>query len=319
MATSTAANTTDETNCANCSKAESDECKLKRCTACKTVRYCSRDCQVAHRPMHKKACKKRAAELFDKELFKDPPEREECPICLIPLPYNEDGLVFHACCGKVVCFGCVHANMKETIRSGNYSESKCPFCRTPASNTDKGMIDKLHKGVERDDAASMKEMAMEYKHGTTGIKKDLAKAIELFLKAGKLGCADAYAQLGNMYRDGNGVEENPRKAKHYYELGAIGGSLNARHNLGCLEYKIFGNDERSYKHFLICAKAGLETSMESVKKGYAVGDVTKDEYAEALRAYQKQHDETKSAMRDEALVYKTNRSLYFENLKDLLS
>ena len=53
--------------CANCGKGE--ECSgdlLKSCTACKMVKYCNRDCQIAHRPQHKKACKKRAAELHDK-------------------------------------------------------------------------------------------------------------------------------------------------------------------------------------------------------------------------------------------------------------
>ena len=32
---------------------------------------------------HKKECKKRAAELYDEKLFKDPPPPDECPICLL--------------------------------------------------------------------------------------------------------------------------------------------------------------------------------------------------------------------------------------------
>ena len=42
--------------CSNCSKrgAETD---LKRCSECKLVKYCSRNCQVAHWPMHKLGCK----------------------------------------------------------------------------------------------------------------------------------------------------------------------------------------------------------------------------------------------------------------------
>lgn len=39
---------------------------------------------------HKKACERRAAEiaaeLYDEKLFKEV-EPEECPICLLPLPY----------------------------------------------------------------------------------------------------------------------------------------------------------------------------------------------------------------------------------------
>ena len=61
---------TDEEDdmCACCGKDDSDG--LKTCTACKMVKYCNRDCQIAHRPKHKKACRKRAAEMHDIELFK---------------------------------------------------------------------------------------------------------------------------------------------------------------------------------------------------------------------------------------------------------
>ena len=59
--TSTSENNTSST-CANCGKGEDSSIKLKACAACKLVKYCNRECQIAHRPQHKKACKKRAAE-----------------------------------------------------------------------------------------------------------------------------------------------------------------------------------------------------------------------------------------------------------------
>ena len=77
------------TTCANCGKGEESACDLKACTACKLVKYCNRECQIAHRPQHKKACKKRAAELHDEALFKEPPPREDCPICFLTLPLDE--------------------------------------------------------------------------------------------------------------------------------------------------------------------------------------------------------------------------------------
>ena len=55
--------------CAACGK-EGDS--LKACTACKLVKYCNRDCQISHRKQHKKECKKRAAEIYDEKLFKQP-------------------------------------------------------------------------------------------------------------------------------------------------------------------------------------------------------------------------------------------------------
>ena len=64
--------------CANCGKGEESSGDLKACTACKMVKYCNRNCQIAHRPQHKKACKKRAAELYDAALFEELAP-EECP------------------------------------------------------------------------------------------------------------------------------------------------------------------------------------------------------------------------------------------------
>ena len=60
--------------CAACGKEEGGD-SLKACTACKLEKYCNRDCQIAHRPQHKKACKKRAAEILNEGTpppFKEP-------------------------------------------------------------------------------------------------------------------------------------------------------------------------------------------------------------------------------------------------------
>ena len=51
--------------CANCGKGEESNVDLKACSACQLVKYCNRECQLAHRPQHKKECKKRAAELHE--------------------------------------------------------------------------------------------------------------------------------------------------------------------------------------------------------------------------------------------------------------
>ena len=83
----------------NCGKSEENDIHLKACAACKLVKYCNRDCQIAHRPLHKKACKKRMNELHDEALVKEPPPREECPICMLPLPLSPGESVFQICCG----------------------------------------------------------------------------------------------------------------------------------------------------------------------------------------------------------------------------
>ena len=140
------------TTCANCAKAESSQ-KMHRL---------QNDCQVAHRPKHKKECKRHAAELFDEELFKDPPDGPECPICMLPLPFDLTSSQFYACCGKIICPGCVHAEFKEDIRNGKRREDcrVCAFCRASPTTTDEAEVDRLQKCVERNDAKSMEQLAI---------------------------------------------------------------------------------------------------------------------------------------------------------------
>ena len=116
--------------CANCGKGEETGITLKACTACKLVKYCNRECQIAHRPQHKRECKKRAAELHEEALFKQPPTVDDCPICFLRMPVLDTGRRYMSCCGKVVCSGCNHAPVYD--HEGNVAADACPFCRTPA-------------------------------------------------------------------------------------------------------------------------------------------------------------------------------------------
>src|SRR5210317_1197359 len=122
--------------CASCGKAEVDNVKLKNCTACKLVKYCSVECQKNHRLQHKKACKKRAAEIRDDRLFTQPDESYlgECPICCLPLPLDVKKWTCNSCCCERIRKGCAHANQKREIEQG--LQQKCAFCREPLPKTE---------------------------------------------------------------------------------------------------------------------------------------------------------------------------------------
>ena len=112
--------------CANCGTAALDDVKLKKC-ACLLVQYCGVECQKNHRPHHKKACKKRLAEVRDDRLFQQPEESYlgDCPICFLPLPLDLTKSSFMSCCSKRICDGCNIANQKrelKELRRGNRPE-----------------------------------------------------------------------------------------------------------------------------------------------------------------------------------------------------
>ena len=61
------------------------------------------------------------------------------------------------------------------------------------------------------------------------------------------------------------------------------------------------------KYFILAASAGYKKSLDGVKGGYIDGNVTKEQYANTLREYQKSQDETKSDIRDKALAARSKR------------
>eukprot|EP00984_Skeletonema_dohrnii_P004920 scaffold1734_cov84-Skeletonema_dohrnii-CCMP3373.AAC.3 len=121
--------------CASCGIAEVDEIKLKKCTTCDLVRYCSIKCQKDHRPQHNEACKNRAAALRDEILCKQPESSHlgDCPICCLPLSIYPRTCTSMACCSKRICNGCYHSNMIHELKGS--LERKCPFCRHPDPET----------------------------------------------------------------------------------------------------------------------------------------------------------------------------------------
>ena len=91
--------------CASCGK-EGNSDDMNTCNKCKTVKYCNAACKKKHRKKHKKACERRVAELHEEALFKEV-ERDECPICFLPMPIDGDENSFKSCCGKTICNGFV--------------------------------------------------------------------------------------------------------------------------------------------------------------------------------------------------------------------
>ena len=280
--------------CACCGIAENDNVTLKNCTACYLVKYCSIKCQKDHRKQHKKECKRRAAELRDELLFKQPESTHhgDCPICSLPLSLDNRLSGMMACCSKLICNGCRYANNKQEDGMGR--RQSCPFCRKHLPMTQEEFEKLRMKRVEMNDPVAIsREGAEQY------VKGNYHSAFEHLSKAAKLGDVNAHQRLGDMYRDGVGVDQNEGKMILHMEEAAIGGHPTARHNLACHEFR-HGNLERAVKHWIIAAKQGKDDSMKSLMIEFREGNVEKEVLACALRAHKAAADETKSIQRKEA-------------------
>jgi tetratricopeptide (TPR) repeat protein len=289
--------------CANCSKAAVDNIKLKICTACKLVKYCSVDCQKNHRPQHKKACKKRAAEIRDDQLFSQPDGTHygECPICCLPLPLDETKRSINTCCCKYICRGCDFANQRREIEQG--IKPRCTYCREPLPESKEEQT--YTKRVEANDPKALYEIGFMCRN-----EGDYSRAFQYFTKAAGLGDIESHFELSVLYRKEQGVEKDEKKEIYHLEEAAIGGHPGARHNLGCIEHEK-GRIDRSFQHWIIAAKLGYDESLAMVKEGFTKGLASKEEFEVALRGHQAAVDATKSDQREEAYAFYKQTGLYY--------
>ena len=283
--------------CASCGTAGGGDIKLMKCTACHLVRYCSIKCQKEHRPKHKKACKKRAAELRDELLFKQPESTHlgDCPICCLPLPLDITKSTMMTCCVQLICDGCDYAITEREILGS--LEHNCPFCRKVVPKTEDEINERLMKRIEANDPVAMRFMGTKKYHAG-----DYKAAFDYWTKGAALGDLASHYELSVMYMGGQGVEKDEKKEQHHAEQAAIGGHYDARHNLGC-EERGNGRMDRAAKHWIIAAKLGYDVSMENINGLYKAGFVSKEDFAAALRGHKAADDATKSPQREKAAAF----------------
>jgi len=234
------------------------------------------------------------AEIRDDSLFTQPDESYlgECPICCLPLSLAAKKYTINSCCCKYICDGCCHANMKREREQG--LEMRCPYCREPIPKTKEEAINIAMKRVEANDPIGLCQVGAWYNE-----EGDYETANEYYTKAAALGDVTAHHNLSVLYRKGLGVEKDLKKELYHLEEAAIGGHSKARHNLGCYENDN-GRVDRATRHFVIAANLGHDGSLETVKKGFMDGLVSKEDFEKALRGHQAAVDATKSKQREEA-------------------
>ncbi len=101
------------------------------------------------------------------------PQREECPICFLPLPIDRKELSYLPCCGQPLCDGCL-LGIKET--------RVCPFCRDVIIlATDAEMMKKfnlnLQRQANRGRSVAMCRIARRHFRGNCGFSQNKAEGI----------------------------------------------------------------------------------------------------------------------------------------------
>ncbi len=283
---------------------------VKKCTACKCVWYCDKECQNKHRKEHKKECKpikkeldKRGGKLdvgTEKDIgpLPDLHPREECPICMRVLPIHENLHIYFACCGKTICAGC---NSQHRRRC---AEKTCAFCREPTSDEDdEELLAQFRKRVELKDPIALVNLAMYYGRGLYGLPVDQAKCFDLLRQSADLGFPGAHYKLGLYHYHGEmGLEENEEEAHKYFKEAAEGGYLISRHNLACMEYNN-GDRVAAMRHWRLSASGGYKKSMGDLIGCFEDGLLHHGDLAEVLQVMYRSRAEMKSEDLDRYIEY----------------
>ena len=305
--------------CSACGK-KSDT--VKKCTACKCVNYCDKECQNKHRKEHKKECRRIKKELDKRggkldlggELDVGPlgklSLREECPICMRVLPLLEKLSMYYACCGKTLCGGC---DVQHKMKQG---EQTCAFCRTAAPRTDEEVLARIRKRVELNDPQAMLNLAMHNGRGELGLPVDQAKCIDLLRQCAGLGYPPALFSLGNFHETGEmGLERNNEEALKYYEKAAEEGDVYARHNLACKK-KTNGDHVAAMRYWRMSAPDGSKRSMAGLIECFEDGLLHHANLAETLQAFYRSRFEMASEDRNKYIAYLKMKGEYRKEYYD---
>ena len=230
--------------------------------------------------------KKVEEELKGADLFAPLPPTEDCAVCLVPLSRAASNIVYFSCCGNMICVGCVEENAALIKKQNEENAAKstltcksdtCPFCRESRPSPDEH-VRRLEARALKNDHVALKSLGSYFMEGIRGLPKDHLKALDYWIRAVELASPGACVEIGKSYHDGNGVSVDKERVALFNRVGALRGEIVARYNIGSLEYKS-GNHEIGIRHWKIAAEAGLQESLNALRKIYnADGKMTGKEF-----------------------------------------
>ncbi len=130
------------------------------------------------------------------------------------------------------------------------------------SNTSKKSINVIEMILEKAKSGNSDEMyklGHAYEEGLYGLEIDYIKAIHWYQKAIKAGSSDAVNAMGLMYKNGNGVSKDIKKAEEFFLQAVEKNNYDAYYNLAAL----YITNESQYPSYINKAKRLLNLASDS--------------------------------------------------------
>ena len=220
--------------------------------------------------------KKLEEELEGADLFAPMPPTEDCSICFVPLPRVPGKSCYQPCCGKLICGGCARENEAIIMIQNQKNAGKkdkpvirksCPFCRAPAPSSYGEVMRRCEERKLHNDYGALDVMAGMFYFGSYGQTIDEMKALDYYIQATELGSVSSPTEISTIYRHGDLITANADREIMFTRVAAIRGCIQARHNLGSLEYRRC-NHEAGIRHWKIAAECGSQVSLNHIRDIY---------------------------------------------------
>ena len=156
-------------------------------------------------------------------------EEDDCPICNENLPQMISKIVRMTCCGKGMHIKC-RDDMYASSSMSYKQKCQCIMCRTekPAAGSAgiEERVKRVRRWVERGKAWAQSSLGEMYYQGD-GVDQSYQRARELWELAAKQGVAHAQCNLGALYANGQGGEQSFETARELWMKSAEKGNENA--------------------------------------------------------------------------------------------
>ena len=170
----------------------------------------------------------------------------------------------------------------------------------------------LHEVAEQDSMPyAMNALGRAYLKGT-GVKKNMREALHWLEEAGKHGIADAFHDVGAVYKEGrSGIRQDFAKAYDAFLQGARLGSKKCSYDAGYMLYKGLGCEQsyaKAIELFDVAVKKGNSAAMYMLGLCYRNGYGTEQDEDKAMEWLNKAADNGSTAAEEElAREYPENR------------
>ena len=154
---------------------------------------------------------------------------EVCTICMEAIDFNSVTAHYLVCCGQRMCLNCYKGHDKYESTG---VRPLCPFCRTPSIGTKEPKFQsQLIIWAEKGKSWAQAILGDIYREGK-GVEKSMEKALYYYNLAAEQAHSRAQGWLGYIYLEDNGVLVDYKKALQYYKLSAEGGHLQSYFSIG---------------------------------------------------------------------------------------